>query len=101
MGAASGGPELDAIGDGHSLSAETRAALTRAADPAELTTRTVTAYFAGLLAAAQGRILVVSDRPGGFRMRARVTAVMPMPRARRQRRDRRSSAMASLASRRT
>jgi histidine phosphotransferase ChpT len=64
--AASGGPEIDAVGDAISLSEETRAALTRAADPAELTTKTVTAYFAGLLAAAQGRILVVSDRAGGF-----------------------------------
>lgn len=70
LGAASGAPELDAIGDRITLSAETRAALTCAADPAELTTRTVTAYFAGLLAATQGRILVMSDRPGGFRMRA-------------------------------
>ena len=69
VGAASGGPGVDAIGDTVILPAETRAALTRSADPSELTTRTVAAYFAGLLAAAQGRVLVVSDRPGGFRMR--------------------------------
>jgi hypothetical protein len=29
----------------------------------------VAAYFAGLLAAVQDRVLVVSDRPGGLRMR--------------------------------
>ena len=69
VGAASGGPEVDAIGDTVILPTETRAALTRMADPTELTTRTVAAYFAGLLAAAQGRSLVVIDRPGGFRMR--------------------------------
>jgi hypothetical protein len=51
------------------LPAETRAALTGTADPSELTTRTVAAYFAGLLAAVQDRVLVVSDRPGGLRMR--------------------------------
>ncbi len=70
VNAASGGPELDAIGDTINLSAETRAALTRTTDPSELTTKTVTAYFAALLAAGQDRILVVSDRPGGFRMRS-------------------------------
>jgi hypothetical protein len=66
VGAACGGPEIDAAGDAVSLSEETRAALTRTTDPAELTTKTVIAYFAGLLAAARGRVLVVSDRPGGF-----------------------------------
>jgi hypothetical protein len=34
-------------------------------------TRTVTAYFAGLLAASQGRRVVVNDRPGGFRLARR------------------------------
>jgi hypothetical protein len=70
VGAASGAPQLDAIGDKIVLSAETRAALTCAADPAELTTRTVAAYFAGLLAAAQRHVLVLSDASGGFRLRA-------------------------------
>jgi histidine phosphotransferase ChpT len=70
VGAASDGPEIDAIGDPVTLSAEARFALARATDPAELTTRTVTPYFAGLLAAEQGRTLVVSDRPGGFRLGA-------------------------------
>ena len=71
-GVACGGPEIDAAGDVISLSPETRDALTRAIDPAELTTRTVTAYFAGLLAAAQGGHLVVSARPGGFRLGAKL-----------------------------
>ena len=44
------------------------AALTRTAEASELTTRTVTAYFAGLLAASQGRVLVANNRPGGFRL---------------------------------
>ena len=68
VGTGSGGPVIDAIGDATSLPAETRAALARETDPSELTTRTVPAYFAGLLAAAQGRILVMAGRPGGFRL---------------------------------
>ena len=70
VGAASGGPEIKAIAAAVSLSVEARAALIGAADPAELTTRTVPAYFAGLLAASQGGRLVVSDRPDGFRLSA-------------------------------
>jgi histidine phosphotransferase ChpT len=68
VGTASGGPEIDATGDMIALSTETRAALTLGIEPAELSTRTVTAYFAGLLAASQDRLLVVSERPGGFRL---------------------------------
>jgi histidine phosphotransferase ChpT len=68
VGTGSGGPVIDAIGDATSLPAETRAALAQETDPSELTTRTVPAYFAGLLAAAQGRILVMAGRPGGFRL---------------------------------
>jgi histidine phosphotransferase ChpT len=70
VGAALGGPEITAAGGAVLLSAETRAALIGAADTAELTTRTVPAYFAGLLAASQGRRLVVGDRPDGFRLSA-------------------------------
>ncbi len=66
--AASGGPDIDASGDAISLPAEIRTALALAIDPAELTTRSVTAYFAGLLAASQSRRVVVDDRPGGFRL---------------------------------
>ncbi|MGE3783940.1 MAG: histidine phosphotransferase family protein, partial [Alphaproteobacteria bacterium] len=61
---ASGGAEVEAIGDAVTLSAETGAALTGTAEPSELTTITVTAYFAGLLAASQGRVLVANNRPG-------------------------------------
>jgi histidine phosphotransferase ChpT len=70
VGAAGDGPDIDATGAAIFLPAETRAALARSIDPAELTTRTVPAYFAGLLAAAQRRHLVVSDRSGGFRLGA-------------------------------
>lgn len=73
VGAAFGGPgiaapEIEATGTAVSLSAEARAALTGAIDPAALTTRTVPACFAGLLAAAQEQRLVVTDRPDGFRL---------------------------------
>src|SRR4051794_6131459 len=68
VGAGSGGPVIDAIGDATSLPAETRAALAQETDPSELTTRTVPAYFAGLLAAEQGQIVVMAGRPGGFRL---------------------------------
>lgn len=69
---ASGGPEIDAAGDVILLSAETRAALAQEIDPAELTTRTVIAYFAGLLAASQNGRLVLSLRPGGFHLSAKL-----------------------------
>jgi histidine phosphotransferase ChpT len=70
VGTGPGGPVIDAIGDATSLPAETCAALAQETDLSELTTRAVPAYFAGLLAAAQGRILVVTGRPGGFRLAA-------------------------------
>jgi histidine phosphotransferase ChpT len=70
VGAVSGGPVIDAIGDATSLPAETCAALAREIALGELTTRTVPAYFAGLLAAAQGRIVVATGRPDGFRLAA-------------------------------
>jgi histidine phosphotransferase ChpT len=62
------GPEVEAAGQGAGLSPEARAALTLAAAPNDLTTRTVGAYFAGLLAEAHGHRLAVSERPGGFRL---------------------------------
>ena len=64
LGAA--GPEVEASGEGAGPSPEARAALTLTAPVADLTTRTVGAYFAGLLAAARGSRLAVSDLPGGF-----------------------------------
>jgi histidine phosphotransferase ChpT len=70
VGTALGGPDIEATGAAVSLSVETRAALIGTADPAELTTRTVPAYFAGLLATSQGRRIAVSDRTDGFRLSA-------------------------------
>jgi histidine phosphotransferase ChpT len=64
------GPEIDAAGQGPGPSPEVRAALVLAAPTAELTSRTVGGYFAGLLAEALGWRLFVVDRPGGFRLGA-------------------------------
>ena len=62
------GPEIEATGAGSGPSPEIRAALSLAVPAAELTSRTVGAYFTGLLAEALGRRLVVSDQAGGFRL---------------------------------
>ena len=64
------GPQIDAAGEGSGVSPEMRTALAPSAPAAELTTRTVGAYFAGLLAETQGCRLVIADRPGGFRLAA-------------------------------
>ena len=58
--------QVVAVGEGTGLSPEMCAALNPAAPVLDLTTRTVGAYLAGILAAGQGCRLVVSDRPGGF-----------------------------------
>ena len=63
------GPQIEASGAGPGPSPEIRAALALAVPAAELTSRTVGGYFAGLLAETQGRRLSVADRPGGFRLR--------------------------------
>jgi histidine phosphotransferase ChpT len=68
LGLGAAGPVIDAGGDGGGLSPETAAALTLAATPAALTSRTVGAYVAGLLADGLGRRLVLEDRAGGFRL---------------------------------
>jgi histidine phosphotransferase ChpT len=70
---ASAGPQIAAVGEASGLSPEAAAALTLAASTAALTTRTVGAYLAGLLAEARGRRLVLEDVAGGFRL----SAVMP------------------------
>ncbi len=62
------GPQIDATGAGPGPSPEIRAALALAVPTAELTSRTVGGYFAGLLAEALGRCLLVADQPGGFRL---------------------------------
>jgi histidine phosphotransferase ChpT len=64
------GPVIEAHGAGPGPSPEVRAALALATPTAELTSRTVGGYFAGLLAEALGWRLVVTDQPGGFRLGA-------------------------------
>ena len=68
LSAGTAGPGIDATGAGPGPSPEVRAALTLAVPPAALTSRTVGAYFAGLLAETLGRRLVLADQPGGFRL---------------------------------
>jgi histidine phosphotransferase ChpT len=68
VAAGAGGPEIEAHGEGAGPSPPIRAAMSLAAPTAELTSRTVGGYFAGLLAEALGCRLVVADRPGGFRL---------------------------------
>jgi histidine phosphotransferase ChpT len=63
-----GALEIEAAGQGPGPAPEVRAALALAAPTAELTSRTVGGYFAGLLAEALGWRLFVVDRPGGFRL---------------------------------
>ena len=62
------GPEVEATGAGPGPLPEVRAALAVATPTAELTSRTVGGYFAGLLAEALGWRLVVDDQSGGFRL---------------------------------
>jgi histidine phosphotransferase ChpT len=68
--AGAAGPEIEATGPGSGPPPLLRAALTLAAPTAELSSRTVGGYFAGLLAAALGCRLIVTDRPDGFRLAA-------------------------------
>lgn len=63
------GIALEGEGEGGGPSAETRAALGLATPSAELSSRTIGAYFAGLLAAALGRRIALTDVvPGRFRL---------------------------------
>ena len=62
------GPRVEATGDGTGPSPEMRAALTLAAPIEALTTRSVGAYFAALIADAQNLRLTTADRPGGFNL---------------------------------
>ena len=62
------GPELDAVSEAGRLSPEIGAALGLAMPVSELTSRTVGAYFAGLLAAELGCRIVVSAVPQGFQL---------------------------------
>jgi histidine phosphotransferase ChpT len=66
--AAEDGIAVTATGEGEGPSAEAVAALTLAVSAEALTSRTVGAYFAGLLAQTLNRRLRVAAQPGGFRM---------------------------------
>lgn len=66
LGVGAAGPQVDASGEGNGPSPEARAALVLAAPIETLTTRSVGAYFAGLIAAAQGLRLGIVDASGGF-----------------------------------
>ncbi|HEY1794689.1 MAG TPA: histidine phosphotransferase family protein [Stellaceae bacterium] len=67
--AGAAGPDLEAIGEGNGPSAELRAALQPGAAVAELTARTVAAYFTAELAAAQQCRVEFTGSPGSFRLR--------------------------------
>jgi histidine phosphotransferase ChpT len=68
LDAGANGPELDAMGQGNGFATPSRIALSLDTPIGELTSRTVGAYFAGLLAERLGYRIGVIDRPGGFRL---------------------------------
>jgi histidine phosphotransferase ChpT len=68
------GPQIDGAGEGGGFTPEAAAALALAAPVTALTTRTVGAYFAALLAEARGCRLALAARPEGFRLSAAATA---------------------------
>jgi histidine phosphotransferase ChpT len=68
LGAEAGAVAVAAIGEGEGPSADNSAALTLRASVADLTSRSICAYFAGLLAGRLGRRLCVASTPGGFRI---------------------------------
>jgi len=70
LGAGDTGPRIDASGEGNGPSPELRAALLLETPVEALTTRTIGAYFAGLIADAQGLRLTIAARPGGFELAA-------------------------------
>jgi histidine phosphotransferase ChpT len=70
LGAGAAGPQIEATGEGTGPSPEARAALLLDASVGALTTRTVGAYFVGLLAEAQGLRLRIADTSGGFELAA-------------------------------
>jgi histidine phosphotransferase ChpT len=61
------GPALEGTGEGTGPSAQIRAALTLALPLSELTSRSVGAYFTGLVAAGLGCRIIVDAQPGSFR----------------------------------
>jgi len=68
LGATAIGPELDAVSVTGRLSPEIGAALAVAVPVAELTSRTVGAYFTGALAAQLGCRIVTNEVANGFRL---------------------------------
>lgn len=70
LGVGAAGPQIEARGEGTGPSLDARAALSLATAVPALTTRTVGAYFAGLIAEAQGLRLKVADISGGFALAA-------------------------------
>lgn len=66
--AGAAGPDIAASGAGSGPSPEIRAALAMTTSSADLTSRSVGGYFAGLLAEAQGCRITLADQPGGFRL---------------------------------
>jgi histidine phosphotransferase ChpT len=67
--AADGGIALTGIGGGTGPSEETRAALTLVTSVSELTSRSVGAYFAGILSDSLGRSLGITVEPGRFQIK--------------------------------
>jgi histidine phosphotransferase ChpT len=68
LGVGAAGPKIDASGEGNGPSPDARAALLLEAPVSALTTRTVGAYFAGLIAEAQDLRLRIADTSGGFEL---------------------------------
>jgi histidine phosphotransferase ChpT len=68
LDAGTDGPELEAAGTGAGLLPEIQAALSLITPVAELTSRTVGAYFAGVLAEKLGCRIVANDYADGFRL---------------------------------
>lgn len=70
VGCGKGAISVDVIGEGNGPSAEISQALALEAAVDELTPRTVSAYFAGLLGRQLGCRVLVTGQPGGFRLEA-------------------------------
>ena len=68
LAAEAAGLEVQATGEGARLLPDIRAALSLSTPAEELNSRTVGAYFAGLLARRLGCQIVINEQPGGFRL---------------------------------
>ena len=74
LGAVPGGLALTVTGEGDGLPAESRAALTKIAPVGELTSRSVCAYFAALLAEGLSRRLALTAGSGRFEIKCETGA---------------------------